>query len=113
MDIRSKINNILSDFVVEVNEAILNKNFEKIKTDEHTITIDVLGYKVTIWNVEDQDTHIYRIDFGNMNNWYIQGGQLKKPKTCRKILRADTPEEIEANNKKIDEEIAILQNRKG
>ena len=73
--INEKISNMLEEFSREVNEAILKRNFTKINEDKHTIKIEVLGEIVEIWNVENQETHLYRVLINSLESLRVKDGK--------------------------------------
>ena len=110
--LNDRIQEILCDFSTEVNEAILRREFKKVSEDSHTVTIEVLGEKVDIWNVEDQGTHCYRLHLPSSENLHFSSPEFNKPKTCRKILREYSEDEKKKLNSDIDKEIKKLKGMK-
>ena len=107
--LQETINAWAEEFKDRLEVAILNREFEKIGEDEHTIEIKALGEIVEIWNVEGQETYLYRIKVDRGYVVYIENTKFKNEKNCRKILREDTDEEIERKNKEIEQEIERLK----
>ena len=110
--LQETINEWAKEFNERLETAILNREFEKVSEDKHTIKIKALGETVEIWNVEEQEAHLFRIDVsGNPlgETLHIKNTEFKNEKACREILREDTDEDIERKNKEIKREIERLK----
>ena len=108
--IEERIDLIMQEFATKVNEAIINDEFKVIKRDAHTITIEVLGEEVEMWDANEADsTTCYRINFGNMRDWYFEDCSFKKPATCRKKLRHETEDEKAIRKDAIKKQISNLE----
>ena len=112
MILNDGISNLYKEFSNMVNEAILNNEFEVIKVTQHTIDIKCCGKECSIWNVEEQTTHLQRVDidfFNSLTTSSVCHSEFKKEKTCRKIIRKKASLE---ESKLLDKEMEALLERK-
>ena len=109
--IKDIVSKAIDELRTKLNEAILNRDFVRIKEGKHTITIEALGETVEIWNVDDQPCSLYSVDVeeDSISCPFIN---FKKPITCRKILRDKTKEEEDKHNSEIDKQIKELYDLK-
>lgn len=108
--IKEKINELLFDLSRKVNQAILERNFEKIIQSEHTITIKVFGETIDIWNANDPiSTSCHTLRLSDYEYINFPDLKFRKPATCRNILRKESEQEKQDRERKIKEEIEKLQ----
>ena len=107
--LQETINEWAKEFNERLEVAILNREFEKIGEDEHTIKIKALGETVEIWNFKEQKAFLYTIELHGDSILHIKNTEFKNEKACREILREETEEEIERKNREIKQEIERLK----
>jgi len=109
--IQDTINTLLLGLAKEINEAILENNFETITRTQNTVTIKVLGEEVAIWMAnKPTDTECFRINLDdNKEALLFPEHTFKKPGTCRNILRKETKAEEEQRKENIRYQIEQLK----
>ena len=108
--LQEKIDKLMLEFAVEVEECILKKDYEKLSKNEHTITIKCMGEKMEIWDANSAEScACYSFIFGDGRYISFPAHRLHNPSGCRDILREESPSEREERMKGIDKEIARLK----
>lgn len=110
--IKDRLDDMLLDLAIEINDAILKGEFKVLERSVHTIEIECCGETVDIWNDNNpESTQCYRMEYRD-NSLHFPDHKFVKPSTCRKLLREESQEDKEERLKAIDKQIEALQKQK-
>lgn len=109
MKLSEEIAKKLLEFSAKVEKAILNHEFEKLDFDHYTIKIKCLDEIVEIWNAnEEEHTYCRSVEVCGYK-YYLPEQIFKNPCVCRKILRAETREDVLKRIKQEKEKVEHLE----
>lgn len=112
MGIYEDLNNYFLKLAEEVNEAILNDEFEILSIDEHTSKIECCGAVFRIWTANDPTyCRVYTVETKGYDHLpvYLPDHKFKQPETCRKKVTTPKGKLLEKIKKDKEEQIKKLE----
>ena len=88
MQTGKKIQDILEEFGREVEKALLNDDFTIDSDDKHTVTIVVLGERISLWTANGSDQlRLYQFSMGKKEYSFPESCDFKHKKAIWEIIK--------------------------
>jgi hypothetical protein len=110
--IKDRLDDMLLDLAIEINDAILKGEFKVLERSKYTIEIECCGETVEIWNDNNpESTECYGMEYRG-DPLHFPDHKFVMPSTCRRLLREESQVDKDKRLKAIDEQIEALQKQK-